>query len=100
MEGSMQPMQPAQPAQPPKSNMPLIAMIMSIVGIFCCGLLAIAGLILGYIEMGKIDRGEASAEGRGMAKAAVIIGLVAIGLWVIGLIISIATGGFTFYIGS
>ncbi len=107
MEGTMQPTPPTPPTPPttpappkPKSNNPLIAMILSIVGVFCCGLLSIAGLILGYIELGKINRGETSEEGRGMAKAAVIIGIIALALWVIGIIIAAFTGGVTFYFGT
>ena len=73
---------------------------MSIVGIFCCGLFSIAGLILGYIELGKINRGEASEEGRGLAKAAVIIAIIVLALSVIGTIIVVATGGFSVYVGT
>ncbi len=92
MEGTM----PGPVTQPEKaSGMAIAALILSIVGFFCCGFPAIIGLILGVIELGKIDRGESSERGRGMSKAAVIIGAVVVALYVIGNIIALATGNWT-----
>lgn len=96
MEGTM-PQPPQQFMRPEKaSGMATAALILSIVGIFCCGVASIVGLILGVIELGKINRGESSERGRGYAKAAVIIGAVMIALGVILNIILIATGNWSF----
>lgn len=90
--------QPMGPMSPPEkaSGMATAALILSIVGLFCCGVASIVGLILGAVELGKINRGESSEKGRGFAKAAIIIGAVAIALGVIVNVILIATGSWTF----
>lgn len=72
------------------------ALVLSIVGVFCCGVASIVGLILGIIELGKINRGESPEKGRGFAKAAIIIGAIAIGLGIIINIILAATGNWSF----
>ncbi|HDZ59224.1 MAG TPA: DUF4190 domain-containing protein [Actinobacteria bacterium] len=70
----------------------------SIVGIFCCGVASVVGLILGIVELGRINRGESSEKGRGFAKAAIIIGAIAVTLGVIVNIILAITGNWSFYI--
>jgi hypothetical protein len=64
----------------PTSNKPVWALVCGILGILCCGLLGIPAVILGR---------QAAAEGQpgGMAKAGEILGYVAIGLMVLGIIL-------------
>ena len=84
--------------QPEKaSSLATTALILSIVGIFCCGIASIIGIILGVIELGKINKGESSEKGRGYAKAAIIIGVAMIAIGVIVNVILAATGTWTFY---
>jgi hypothetical protein len=68
--------------QPPASsgNKPVWALVCGILGLLCCGLLGIPAIILGR---------QAAAEGQpgGMAKAGEVLGYVAIGLMVLGLIL-------------
>src|SRR3954466_7579679 len=68
--------------QPPasSSNKPVWALVCGILGILCCGLLGIPAIILGR---------QAAAEGQpgGMAKAGEILGYVALGLMVLGLVL-------------
>ncbi len=85
--------------QPEKtSGMATAALVLSIVGIFCCGVASIVGLILGIVELGRINRGESSEKGRSFAKAAIIIGAIAVTLGVIVNIILAVTGNWSFYI--
>lgn len=62
------------------SNKPVLALVLGIVGILCCGLAGIPAIILGR---------QAAAEGQpgGMAKAGEILGYVALGLMVLGIIL-------------
>ncbi|UOX86247.1 DUF4190 domain-containing protein [Amycolatopsis sp. FBCC-B4732] len=55
------------------------ALVCSILG-FCSGITAIAGVVMAHIALSKTNRGEAG--GRGLATAALIVGYVAIALWV------------------
>ncbi len=79
------------------SGLATTALILSIVGILCCGVASIIGIILGVIELGKINKGESSEKGRGYAKAAIIIGIATLAIGILLNIILITTGTFTFY---
>lgn len=67
-----------QPAR--NSNKPVWALVCGILGILCCGLLGIPAIILGR---------QAAVEGQpgGMAKAGEILGYVAVGLMILGIIL-------------
>jgi hypothetical protein len=70
------------------SNKPVWALVCGILGVLCCGLLGIPAIILGR---------QAAAEGQpgGMAKAGEVLGYVALGLMVLGVIL-FAAGAFRF----
>lgn len=70
-------------------NMAVLAFILSIVGFSNC-LTAVAGIVLGVMELKKIDRGESSEDGRKFARWAVIIGAIAIAVTSIYLIVYIS----------
>ncbi|MHB0866646.1 MAG: DUF4234 domain-containing protein [Thermoleophilia bacterium] len=74
----------------------LAATILSILGLFCCGLTSIVGIILGVIELGRIKKGESSAKGRGLAMAGVVVGAIVVVLYILVVVISIATGNYSF----
>jgi hypothetical protein len=67
------------------------SLVTGILGLLCCGLLGIAGIVLGQQAKGEIDRtGEG---GRGMATAGVILGALAL-VWMVISIILAASGNF------
>lgn len=64
----------------------MIALVLGILGIFCCGpISSIPGIILAKMEMDAIGRGEAAAKNLGLAKAAFWVSIIATALTVIGL---------------
>ena len=70
------------------SGRAIMAMILSLVGIFLCGLFtSIPGMILGKMEMDAIREGRAPAAGDGFAKTGFYVGMVGTGL-------SLLCGGF------
>jgi hypothetical protein len=71
------------------SNMAVLAFILSLVGFSNCAT-AFAGIILGVIELKKIDRGESPEEGRKYARWAIIIGAVVVAMLAIYLIVYIS----------
>ncbi len=71
------------------SDMAVGAIILSAASIGFCGLTAIPGMILGFIELGRIKRGESPEAGRGMAKAAAIIGVVVTAFIVLAIVLTI-----------
>lgn len=69
----------AQPVAPEKaSGMAIAALVLGILGFCCCGMFAgIPALICGWMENGKINRGESSPKGKGFAVAGMILGIIA-----------------------
>jgi hypothetical protein len=85
---------PPPGAPPQKSNRAVIALVLGILGIFCCGpLSSIPGIIVAKMEMDAIARGEASAENLGMAKAAFWVSIGATALSVLGVCAYVALVG-------
>lgn len=96
---------PTPPLPPPqqqaKSNRAIIALVLGILGIFCCGpISSIPGIIIAKMEMDAIGRGEASADNLGMAKAAFWVSIIATALSVLGICAYIALVGSMAGLGS
>ena len=70
----------------PKSAVAGWALGLSIAGLVlsCCGgiLLSIPGTVMGWTQMKAVDRGERDPASRGTAKAAFIVGIVGMSLFV------------------
>ena len=80
---------PYRPTKPPGTNAKAIAaLVTSLVGLFCCGLPSIAGLILGVIGMHETKR--TGQDGYAIALIGAIIGGLAVAGWVIYLLLSIS----------
>jgi len=62
------------------------ALVASVVGLLCCGPAAVGGAYLGYKEKVGIDEGRRDPSSRGVAIAALVIGAVGAGLWLLGLL--------------
>jgi uncharacterized iron-regulated membrane protein len=81
----------AAPAQ--KSNKGTIALVLGIIGIVCCGLLGPVAWILGRQELNAIAAGQSPASGEGVAKAGMILGIIATVLLAFGLLWVVFFGG-------
>ena len=84
-------------AASPTTQKPLIAMLLSIAGLLCCGpLLGIPGAILGWLELQAISEGRASADGKLMSQLGLWIGIGAtvihIGMWILWILFSAVAG--------
>ena len=76
--------QPGYPAAGQSTNgLAIASLVSSIVGIFCCGVLSIVGLVLGVIAKRQIRDSNGTQSGDGMATAGIIIGGIALVLWII-----------------
>lgn len=86
-----QPYQYPQFEEQPESgrNFAIASLILGIVSFFCCGTIcSILGIIFGVISK------QRQKENNGMATAGIIISIIALVLWIIGIIFAIATGFF------
>jgi len=77
-------------------------MILGILGLVCCGLFAgVPALILGNMAQKEITSSGGTQTGEGMAKAGVILGIIAVALSVLGFILlaagTISTRSFDSY---
>ena len=62
------------------SSRAVTALVLGLVGMNCLFPLGIVALIMGSQELAAIDRGESPPKGRSLAKGAVILGWIGIGL--------------------
>lgn len=74
------------------STRAVMALVFAIVGINCCLVPGIVGLVLGTAELEAIERGEAPAAGRNLARGGQIVGGVSAVLTALALI-----GGAVFF---
>jgi hypothetical protein len=82
---------PYRPTKPPGTNGKAIAsLVTSVAGLLCCGLPAIAGLILGIIAMRETKR--TGQDGNGLAIAGVVIGALVIVGYLAYVVIMIGVG--------
>jgi uncharacterized membrane protein YjgN (DUF898 family) len=67
----------ANPGQPQSaSTQAIMALILGILGIVCCGLLAPIAWFIGSQEGKAIREGRAPVAGEGLAKAGMILGII------------------------
>jgi hypothetical protein len=82
---------PGMPGRPREgSGLAVGALVCSILGIFVCFLVTVAGIVMGHIAHGKAKRGE--ADGQGVALAAIIVGYAGIALNIALVALGIALG--------
>lgn len=82
-----------QPAMPPpqsggSDSNAVIAVVLSVVGLLLCAPLAIVGLVMGYSSRNKAQMTPGASTGA--ATAAIVVGWIAVVLWVLGTIFWIA----------
>lgn len=83
------------PGAYPEASQATSALIFSILGLICCGPLAIVGFIQARNEIGAIGAGRRDPANLGTANAARIIAIIVGILWIIGVVITgflMATG--------
>ena len=87
------------PCPEPQStgNRAMIALVLGIVSIFMCGLTAIPGAILAWMEMQAVKEGRVPQANGGMAKTALWLNLAALVLTVFGCLGFGLLGGLSMY---
>jgi hypothetical protein len=76
-----------QAAAYPQSSQATTALVMGILGIVCCGPLAIVAWVMANKELEEIASGMRNPQNEGTAKAAKVIGIIGTVLLGIGLIL-------------
>jgi uncharacterized membrane protein len=94
--------QPVFPGQDKTSGMAIAALVCAIIGFICCWnccgqFVGIAALVLGFLELQKIKKGESSAKGKWMAITAIIVGIIDIIIGIINVLWLFLGGGMAYY---
>lgn len=76
----------------PASSRATTSAILSFAGLFCCGILGIAGAIMGWLEVQAIKEGKSSPAGMSMAQMGMWVGIIAVVLNIIGGILFVFLG--------
>ncbi|HEV8582379.1 MAG TPA: DUF4190 domain-containing protein [Thermoanaerobaculia bacterium] len=84
---------PPQPQPQSSSTQAVTALVLGILGVVCCGLLAPIAWYLGSQEQKAIREGRSPAAGEGLAKAAVILGVIGTVLLVLSVVWIFFWGG-------
>lgn len=72
--------------------------VLGILGLLCCGILAIPAFIMSKNDIAEMDAGRMDPSGRGTTNVARILGIIGIVLLAINLVVGLGllvTGGFT-----
>jgi TRAP-type C4-dicarboxylate transport system permease small subunit len=75
----------------PETSRAVLALVLSILGIFCC-VTAPIGAVLGYMEKKGIDEGRRDPANRGQAIAALVIGGLLTGLFLAAILFFLVVG--------
>ena len=90
------PIPPAMPgAVPQQSSRAVVAVVLGVLGIICCGLLAPVAWYLAGEELKSIDAGRLPENNRGMAQVAKILGIIGTIILGLGLLWIVFFGGMT-----
>jgi hypothetical protein len=65
------------------SSQAVTALVLAILGLICCPVLSIPAIILGKQEMDRVSQGLAPVEGKGLAQAGYILGIVTLVLYAV-----------------
>jgi uncharacterized membrane protein len=83
--GTALPEGPAAPTVLPRtSGLAVASLVLGIVGFWCCGAPAIAGLILGLVAISDINQSAGRLTGRRLATAGVVISAVVLAFYLLG----------------
>lgn len=90
------PIPPVMPGTlPQQSSRAVVAVVLGVLGIICCGLLAPVAWYLAGEELKHIDAGRLPETNRGMAQVAKILGIIGTILLALALLWLVFFGGMT-----
>jgi hypothetical protein len=85
--GAPQPPYGAAPQEHPRGT---IILVLGILGLLCCGILAIPAVVMGKTALSEIDAAPpGSYSNRGTVKAGFICGIIGLALWAVGIVVNL-----------
>lgn len=89
---------PGMPVQQKNNGLATGSMVVSIISVLCMPPVGLVGAIMGHVALGQINKSGGTQGGRGMALAGIIIGWIAVALFIVGVIIVVTSDGFEYTI--
>ena len=94
--------QPVPPVMDKTSGMAIASLVCAILGVLCCWnccgqIIGIVALVLGFLELQKIKKGESSEKGKWMAITGIVVGIVSILLGILNFVYLFFMGGMDAY---
>ena len=81
----------AVPPQPPagavKAHRGTAVLVLGILGLVCCAILGIVAWVMGNNDLKEMAAGTMDRSGEGLTKAGKICGMIAVILWIVGVVI-------------
>jgi hypothetical protein len=62
----------------------VLVLVLGILGIGCCGILAVIAWLMGAADLKAMSRGEMDASGEGLTRAGKICGIIGVVVWIVG----------------
>ena len=79
----------------PQTNQKAVwALVTGVLGLLCCGLVGIAGIVLGSAAKREIDASGGYQTGRGMAQAGFVLGILGL-VWTVVALLLVSSGMLT-----
>lgn len=76
----------------PEESQATTGLVLSIIGLFCCGLPSAIGVYISFTEKQAISAGRRDPANEGQVIAGIVIGIVACIIWGIGALVALAVG--------
>ena len=71
------------------------ALVFGILGFVCCIIFAVLAIVYGNKTKQEVAASGGYLDGEGFGKAGVIMGWIAVGLWLLGAVLGLVSGVFT-----
>jgi hypothetical protein len=80
---------------PRNNGMAVASLVCSLAGLVSCGVLAILGIIFGFVARNQIERSRGTETGKGLATAGIVIGSVLVALGILYIVFWVIILGFS-----
>jgi hypothetical protein len=78
---------------PSTNGFAVAALVLGLVGWILCGIGSVLAIVFGFVARDQIRRSQGRQGGSGMATAGIILGFVAVAIWLLIFVVSMANAG-------
>jgi uncharacterized protein DUF4190/zinc ribbon protein len=78
---------------PSTNGFAIAALVLGLVGWILCGVGSVLAIVFGFVARDQIKRSQGRQAGIGMANAGIVLGFVAVAIWLLIFVVSMANAG-------